>query len=506
MKIFNSSQIRELDSLTISEEKIESVGLMERAAGKLFEWISGRFDRSHRFIILAGCGNNGGDGLALARMMAANRYDTGVFIVKASDRTTDDWKHNYERLKKESGIFPESIDDIEKFPLTSPGDIIIDAIFGSGLTRPVTGTGADVIRKINGSGLTVISVDIPSGLFGEDNSGNTPDTIVRATFTLCFQFPRLSFLLPDSGIYAGDWHVLPIGLSGNGIADMSSPWEYLEKAYVASLLKKRSRFDHKGIFGHGLLVAGSHGRIGAAVLGARAAMKTGIGLITCHVPGCGYEIIQTSVPEAMSRVDIDSSCISSVDDYESFDAIGAGPGIGTETVTRMAFLGLVENCGKPLVIDADGINILGLEKHNLPLFPEKCILTPHVKEFERIAGKTSGGFQRLLLQAEYAGKHKCVVVLKGAYTSVATPGGRIFFNSTGNPGMATAGSGDVLTGIILALLARGYQPADASVLGVYIHGLAGDMAARRSGQESLTASDIIDNISNAFIELEEKNQ
>jgi NAD(P)H-hydrate epimerase len=506
MKIFNTSQIRELDSLTISEEKIESADLMERAAGQLFKWISDRFGRSNRFIILCGPGNNGGDGLALARMLAANRYETEVFFVKVSDRTTDDWKHNKERLGKETGISMETVDDIDKFPVSGQADVIIDAIFGSGLARPVTGIGADVIRKVNQSGCPVISVDIPSGLFGEDNSSNTPDTIIRADYTLSFQFPKLSFLLPDSGIYAGEWHLLSIGLSSNAIMNTPSPFEYLEEGYVTSMLKKRSKFDHKGINGHGLLVAGSHGRMGAAVLGARAALRTGIGLITCHVPGCGYEIIQTTVPEAMSRVDIDKSCIASVDDYDSFDAIGAGPGIGTETVTRMAFLGLVENCDKPLVIDADGINILGMERNNLPLFPEKTILTPHVKEFERIAGKASGGFERLMMLIEFARSHKCVVVLKGAYTAVATPEGKVFFNSTGNPGMATAGSGDVLTGMILALLSRGYLPADAAVLGVYIHGLAGDMAASHTGQESLTASDIIDNISYAFLRLEERNQ
>lgn len=506
MKILSTSQIRELDSLTISEEKIKSADLMERAAGQLYKWISGRFERSHRFIILAGPGNNGGDGLALARMLSANRYHTEVYIVKVSDRTTDDWKQNNERLREEAGISPVTIDDPDMFPAAGKNDIIVDAILGSGLTRPASGIGAEIIRKINQSGCKVISVDIPSGLFGEDNSENTPDTIVRADHTLCFQFPKLSFLLPDSGNYAGEWHVLPIGLSSNAITNMHSPFEYIEEGYAASMLKKRSKFDHKGIYGHGLLVAGSHGRMGAAVLGARAALRTGIGLVTCHVPGCGYEIMQASVPEAMVRVDTDRSCITAVDDFESFDAIGAGPGIGTDMVTRMAFLWFLENCGKPVVIDADGINILGLEKNNFPLLPGMTVLTPHVREFERIAGKAAGGYARLMLQIDFARRHKCVVVLKGAYTSVATPEGKVFFNSTGNPGMATAGSGDVLTGIILALLSRGYQPADAAVLGVYIHGLAGDIAASFAGQESLTASDIILNISNAFRRLEDINQ
>lgn len=506
MKILSASQIRELDSLTISEEKILSSDLMERAAAQLFKWISGRFDRSRRFIILAGPGNNGGDGLALARMMAENRYDVEVFFVKLSDNTSGDWNHNKERLINEAGISLTTIDDTDSFPLTGQGDIIVDSIFGSGLNRPVSGFGAEVIRKINQSGCTVISVDIPSGLFSEDNSSNTPGTIARANYTLSFQLPKLSFLLPDTGIYAGEWHVLPIGLSSSGIQNMTSAWEYIEEAYVSSLLKIRQKFDHKGMYGHGLLFAGSLGRMGAAVLAARAALRTGIGLMTCHVPGCGYEIMQTSVPEAMARVDIDKSCITAIDDIEGFDAIGAGPGMGTETVTRLAFLWFLENCGKPLIIDADGINILGLEKNNLPMLPQSAILTPHVKEFERIAGKASGAYDRLMMQIEFACRHKCVVVLKGAHSSVALPEGKVFFNSTGNPGMATAGSGDVLTGMILALLSRGYPPADAAVLGVYIHGLAGDLAASDVGQESLTASDIIENIPNAFRKLEEKNK
>lgn len=506
MKIFSTSQIREIDSLTIAEEKIQSSDLMERASGQLFKWLSGRFDRSYRFIILAGPGNNGGDGLALARMLSLNRYDTEVFFIRVSDRTTADWSHNYERLKKETSAPFAVVDSIEKFPITGPGDVFIDAIFGSGLARPAEGIGADVIKRVNQSGCTVVSVDSPSGLFGEDNSVNNTGTIIKADYTLSFHFPKLSFLFPDTAGYAGEWHILPIGLSSNAIMNTTTPYEYIEEGTVSSMLKKRSKFDHKGVFGHGLLLAGSYGKMGSAVLGARAALRTGIGLLTCHIPGCGYEIMQISVPEAMARVDNNATCITAVGDFDIFDAIGAGPGLGTDQATCTAFLGLVENCGKPIVIDADGINILGMEREYLLRLPAKTVITPHVREFERIAGKADNGFKRLRMQMEFAAKQNCIVVLKGAYTSIATPEGKVFFNSTGNPGMATAGSGDVLTGMILALLSSGYQPADAAVLGVFLHGLAGDMAAAEKGQESVTASDITDFISNAFFKLRERNQ
>ena len=506
MKIFRTSQIRDIDSLTIAEEKIQSAELMERVSGQLFSWISNRFDRSNRFIILAGPGNNGGDGLALARMLAANRYDAEVFFVRVSDKTSSDWKHNYERIKKETSVPFITLDSIEKFPITGNSDVFIDAIFGSGLTRPADGIGADVIKRVNHSGCTVVSVDIPSGLFGEDNTANNPDIIIKASYTLSFQFPKLSFLFPDTALYAGEWRILPIGLSGNAIMNTPTPYEYIEDTEIISLLKKRSKFDHKGIFGHGLLVAGSYGKMGAAVLGARAALRTGIGLLTCHIPGCGYEIMQISVPEAMVRVDRSATCITGVGEYDIFDAIGAGPGLGADRATSGAFLDLVEKCGKPIVIDADGINILAMEKEKFPVLPVNSILTPHVREFERIAGKADNGFDRLRLQIDFAVKQNCIIVLKGAYTSIATPDGKVFFNSTGNPGMATAGSGDVLTGMILALLSRGYRPADAAVLGVWLHGLAGDLAAAGMGQESVTASDIIDYISHAFVKTEEMNQ
>ena len=501
MKIFRNQQIKEIDDYTIKNEPVSSPDLMERAADQLFKWYINNFDRSRKIIIFAGPGNNGGDGLALARMLSVNRFTTELFFVKISEKKSDDWNHNYRRLEKETEVRFTAIDNIEQFPFIGSDDIIIDAIFGSGLTRNVEGLAELVIKKINQTGNQVISIDIPSGLFGEDNSTNDPGSIVRADFTLSFEFPKLCFMFEENAGYTGDWRILPIGLSKTAIRNTTSRFSYLEDKDIFSILNKRQKFDHKGKFGHGLLIAGSSGKIGAAVLGARAALRTGIGLLTCHVPGCGYQVIQTSIPECMVTIDKNESVFSDHEPSEKFDAAGIGPGIGTDPLTQKAFHNFIINNSKPLVIDADGINILGLNKNWLSSLQPGTILTPHLKEFERISGKSGNSYQRLEKQMEFAAKYNCIIVLKGACSSVVTPSGNVYFNSTGNPGMATAGSGDVLTGMILSLLAQGYSPENSAVIGVYLHGLAGDVAAGKSGFESVIASDIIENIGYAFLKL-----
>jgi NAD(P)H-hydrate epimerase len=501
MKIFRSQQIKEIDKLTIENEPIASVDLMERAADQLLRWFIRTFDRSRRIIVFAGPGNNGGDGIALARLLSVNRFSAEVFFVKISGKTTDDWNYNYQRLEKETSVIFNTIENIGLFPFISSEDVIIDAIFGSGLTRPAEGLAGQVIRKINLTGSVIVSIDIPSGLFGEDNSTNNPETIVCADFTLSFEFPKLCFMFGENAGFVGDWSILPIGLNSHAIRKTLTPYFLLEDNYIFPMLKKRHKFDHKGKYGHGILVAGSFGKMGAAILGAKAALRTGIGLITCHVPGCGYQVMQTSLPEAMVSVDKNEKYCSEIEAVDLYDAIGIGPGIGTDPATQKIFHTLLLNHNKPLIIDADGINILGANKKWLSELPAGTILTPHVKEFERITGKAENSFIRLEKQIEFASKYKCIVVLKGAYSSIAAPDGKVFFNSTGNPGMATAGSGDVLTGIILSLLSQGYSPEDASLTGVYLHGLAGDAAAAKEGYESIIASDIIDNIGNAFLKV-----
>lgn len=505
IKILSCDQIKEIDRYTIENEPVSSSDLMERAAGKLFEWIVVRYDRSKRFRIFTGPGNNGGDGLVLARLLWYGGYKAELYNILFTDKYSIDYLINRKRVEEIREI---PIIDIEKssdLPLITDDDIIIDAIFGSGLSRPVDGIALEAIRHINDSVSTVVAVDIPSGLFGEDNSKNIPGNIVRAYFTLSFQFPKLSFMFADCYKYTGDWHILNIGLHPEAIRNTISPYHLTEKGDITAILKTRGKFDHKGNFGHGLLIAGSRHKTGAAILSAKAALRTGIGLITCHTSSAGSSVIQASLPEAMIQPDRNDTIITDINLDGNFTAFGAGPGIGTSEETCGALHKMLSDCNKPLILDADAINILGLQKEWLKLMPPGTILTPHMKEFERIAGETENSYTRLMVQIAFSSEYKCVVVLKGAHTSVTLPDGRVFFNSTGNPGMATAGSGDVLTGIILSLLAQGYSPADASIAGVYIHGLAGDIAAEKFPFESLVASDIVENIGNAIGKIKTKD-
>jgi ADP-dependent NAD(P)H-hydrate dehydratase / NAD(P)H-hydrate epimerase len=498
MKIFNSQQIRQIDEYTIENEPVSSAGLMERAALELFRWIENESLKQRRILVFSGPGNNGGDGLALARMLYSARYDVETYYVHFTDNCSADWETNKQRLENETSLTLKKISDVSQFPVVYDNDIIVDAIFGSGLSRQAEGLPSEIIERINGCGATIISIDIPSGLFGEDNSSNSGRGVVQADFTLSFQFPKLAFMFGENERFVGEWSVLPIGLSVEKILNTSSSFYYVETGDIRPLLKDRSRFDHKGNFGHAFIVSGSYGKMGSAVLAAEAAMRTGAGLLTCHIPGCGYSIMQGSFPEAMVITDKCDKYITEIGSTGNFSAAGAGPGIGTDKITQEAFHKFLLECRKPCVIDADALNILSMNREWLTLLQPLTILTPHPKEFERLAGRSEDGYSRLMRQIRFAGEYNCIVVLKGANTSVAFPDGRVWFNSTGNPGMATGGSGDVLTGIILSLLSQGYSPQDAAVSGVFIHGLAGDIAAGKSCFETVIASDIINNIGNAF--------
>lgn len=499
MKLFSTKQIAELDKFTIENEPIFDIDLMERAAMQITNWLVNKFSIEQKMVIFAGPGNNGGDAIAIARQMAELDYLCEVYLLGFGKELKDSPAINWQRLMEQNKVKLSKIIDINEFPEIAEYDIILDGMFGSGLTRPLKGVPAEIVKKINQLKNRVVAIDVPSGLMGEDNSENIAENIIEADFTLTFQFPKISFLLAENEKYVGIWEVLSIGLHPTGIQQTSSNFHFIEKIDVVDFIPKRSTFQHKGDFGHALLIAGSYGKMGAAILASKACLRAGVGLLTSHVPRLGYSIIQTTVPEAMASVDQHDSMFTEFPDLSSFSAIGVGPGLGKKQNSCRALCSLLEVAKAPLVIDADALNILSENKEWFKKIPENSILTPHPGEFKRLVGATDNSYESIQKQIQFSKKYKVVLVLKGAFTSISTPAGKLYFNSTGNPGMATAGSGDVLTGIILGLLAQGITSENAAVCGVYLHGLAGDFAAKDKSQYSLIAGDIVENMGGAFL-------
>ena len=506
MKFFTCDKIKAADAYTIANEPISSVDLMERAAEQLANWIHNRFPSETQFIIFAGPGNNGGDGWALARILSKQGYSKiSVYLLQINDLLSPDSEINRERLFSESKVVVRNIKSSSDFPAIDKNDYIIDALFGSGLTRPLVDLPAKLVQFINQSQKKgLLAIDIPSGLLGEDNSGNIPDNIIKASYTLSFQFPKLSFFFAENAKYVGEWHALPIGLHRSFIENETTQFNYIEEEGVIGRLKVRDKFSHKGTYGHALLIAGSYGMMGAAVLSARAAIRAGAGLVTSHVPSCGVDILQNSIPESLLSFDHSEEFFTEFPSPEKYSAIGIGPGLGKNLKSCEALIQLLGKCKVPMVIDADALNILAGSETWQDIIPEGCILTPHPKEFERLFGKFPNSYLRLMTQINFSHEKKCTIILKGAHTCITSSEGNVWFNTTGNPGMATGGSGDVLTGLVLGLVAQGYCASDASILATYIHGFAGDLAAKKKGMHGLIASDIVDNIGPVFSVLENK--
>jgi NAD(P)H-hydrate epimerase len=492
LKILDMAQVRALDAWTIEHEPVKSIDLMERAAKAFVGWFVMRFDATHRLGVVCGTGNNGGDGLAIARLLYGLDYAVSVWIVRGG-RSSDDFTANLGRLQGQL----KPVDFVAGTSFEGC-DVIIDAIFGSGLTRAAEGIFEEAIRQVNNAEAVRVAVDIPSGLFADQH---TTGAVVKADFTVTFQLPKVAFLLPENQGYVGEWRRMDIGLDKSFIRQAETARYYLTRKAVKKLLRARRKFSHKGSYGHALLASGSLGKMGAAVLASRGALRAGVGLLTTHLPGCGVTILQTAVPEAMVSVDKKETIITQAPATENYDAIGVGPGIGQSAETLSALRELMDG-GKPMVIDADALNLLAAHRELLHLVPKGSILTPHPKEFERLSGKWENDFDRLAKQLALARQLKSVVIVKGAHSAVATPEGDVIFNCTGNPGMATGGTGDVLTGILTGLLAQGYPARESALLGVYLHGLSGDMAVREKGLQGLIAGDLIDYLPNAFKTLE----
>ncbi|MGQ0737791.1 MAG: NAD(P)H-hydrate dehydratase [Bacteroidota bacterium] len=501
MKILSAAEIREWDQYTILHEPIASIDLMERAAGKCTDWLLQQFPDGESFSIFCGKGNNGGDGLAIARMLMEKNYKVSVHILEFGHKGTDDFQTNLARLNQLPDHDIHFIQAEQNFHSFPAGQIIVDALFGSGLNRPLEGVTASLVEHINKSGCEIISIDVPGGLFTDRSSGDA--IAVQACHTLSFQCYKPAFLFAENEHAVGEVHLLDIGLHQDFYNNIPSLFELLDDNIIHSIYKPRKRFAHKGKFGHALLVAGSYGKIGAAVLAAKACLRSGAGLLTCHIPKCGYDILQISVPEAMVVTDFNSSFNTKFDwDQPDYDSVGIGPGMGTAAETKTMLQEFFGSYRNPLVLDADALNIMASQKDLLESVPAGSILTPHPKEFERLFGETANDFDRVLLALQKAKELNCIIVLKGHHTFIATAEGKGFFNSTGNAGMATAGSGDVLTGILTGLLAQGYSQVEAAILGVYLHGLAGDIAVKEFSQEAMLAGDIIDCLSESFKRLE----
>ena len=492
MKILASSQLKELDKYTIEHEPIASIDLMERAAHALTDAIVRRWDSSYEVVVFAGPGNNGGDALAVARMLSQKKYHVEVFLFNTKGSLSEECQTNLNRLKTCGSIYFTEISTQFDPPTLTEKHLVVDGLFGSGLNKPLSGGFAAVVKYINASRAQVVAIDTPSGLMSEDNTYNVRQHIVRAHATLSIQLPKLSFLFAENEDIVGDWEMLDIGLKQSFIDTAPSVYSILEETDIRPLIRPRKRFAHKGTFGHGLLIAGSYGMAGASILAAKACLKSGIGLLTVHVPIHNHDLLQTTVPEAIVHTDIQERYFAQPIHRNRYSALAIGPGLGQEEDTALAMMEQIQGSTLPMVLDADAINILSTHRNWLNRLPKRCILTPHLGELERLIGKCMDTYERLTKVRELAAYLQSYIIVKGAWTTIVTPEGHFHFNPTGNPGMATGGSGDVLTGILLGLLAQGYSREEACKLGVYIHGLAGDIAAEEKTEMGMTASDIIE--------------
>ncbi|MEO6683759.1 MAG: NAD(P)H-hydrate dehydratase [Ginsengibacter sp.] len=492
MKIFSAPQIKAWDAYTIQNESITSIDLMERAAIACFDWITRHFDHYSSFTIFCGRGNNGGDGIALARLLHEKNYKVRVFIAGLS-KGSNDFEENLNRFREISQHL-EFINTEEAFP-SLENDVVIDAIFGIGLNKKPAGVYPLLIEYINKNAKTVISIDVPSGMYIDNTSeGNK---IIRSNFTLTFQNEKLAFLMQENADYNKRREMLDIKLSEHYGKSEESLYELIDKSLIQKIYSPRKPFSHKGNYGHACLIAGSYGMMGAAVLAAEACLRSGVGKLSCFIPKCGYQILQISVPEAMCQT-FGKKHLEDLTNEFDFEVIGIGPGLGNFPNQKKLLKSVFKNFKKPTIIDADALNVLSTNPSLFKKIPAGSILTPHPKEFERLFGKTVSDFHTIEVALEKATLYNIYIVLKGHHTFIATPSGKGYFNSTGNPGMATGGSGDVLTGIITSLIAQKYSSLDACILGVYLHGVAGDLGSEQLSEEALKAGDIVNFLPEAF--------
>ncbi|MBW7674029.1 NAD(P)H-hydrate dehydratase [Chryseobacterium chendengshani] len=500
MKILTAETVKSADQFTIKNEPIASILLMERAAATCARWIFENGKNHTKFAVFCGNGNNGGDGFAISRLLYLKGFDVDVFIDESNKKFSEDAQINYQKLKEISGISIRDFKEIAGIEFDQK-TVIIDALFGTGLSRKLQGSYAEIISKLNTLKQIKISIDVPSGLFS-DKILEESQTVFKADYTLTFQLWKQTFLHPETGKFTGEVIVLDINLSKGFIEKSESDYFVIDDQMIESIFWPRNEFAHKGSYGKAIIVAGSYGKIGAAVLATKSALKTGAGLTFTIAPNCGYEILQTSCPEAMfisggekftEEIDIQQNAV-----------YGIGPGLSTNSLTEKALLKFLKQTENHLLLDADALNIISNNKKSIQLIPGNSIITPHPKEFERLFGPTENSFERLELARTKAKELQIFIVLKDHHTQIITPEGKVFYNTTGNSGLAKGGSGDILTGIITSLLAQKYSPENACIFGVWLHGKAADFAADKFSKESMLPTDVIDELGNVFLMLNKK--
>jgi len=503
MKIFAKEQIYHGDTLTVKRQNISSTDLMERAGTQIFNWLHMRMQGAQVPIhVFCGIGNNGGDGLVIARHLITHGYNVITYVVNCSDKRSKDFLKNYDRIKNVTKDWPTLLSCTEEFPQIHQDDIIIDAVFGIGLNRPADDWVKALFQHFKNSKAFTLSVDMPSGLYA-DKVPESEDGVVWANHTISFASPKLVFFLPDTAKFTQQWEVIDIGLDPEFLMTTETEAELISRYEVLPMYQPREKFAHKGNYGHSLIIGGSYGKIGSVVLSSRATLVSGAGLVTAYIPKCGYNVLQTALPEAMVISDTGENIVTNIDYDLDPTVIGIGIGLGTDKSTISTFEAFLKSNKAPLVIDADGINMLASKKTLLKLLPENTVLTPHPKELERLIGTWKDDFDKIKKVKSFSKKHRVILIIKGANT-ITVLHEKLYINTTGNPGLATAGSGDVLTGIITGLISQGYEAIVAAIFGVYLHGRSADIALEDFGYQSLIASHIIDYLGEAYIDLFKK--
>jgi len=503
MKLFTLEDILGIERQTLTQENTKFHDLVERVGNAAANEIASHWRPSVRTVIFAGPGNDGAYALMTASSLLERGYVPHIYLFNIGGNSLNDECRRCRdilRAKYSSDVLEEVVTKFN-IPELGVSDLVIDGLFGPELRQPLTGGFMSLVRYINESGATVVSLDMPSGMCGDWNHNVSARNVVKADVTLALQYPRLPFFFADFAGLAGQWRVLDIGYSREAAENRQSSFYLIEDDEVRSLLKPREPFSNKSDYGSACLVAGSYGMVGASVLACMGALRAGAGKVTVYGPQCSFSVVQTAAPEAMFMSDKSHHEISDITLPDTFSAIGVGPGIGTSEATVDALDSFIKRYRSPLVLDADALNCIALRPALLNHIPVLSVITPHAGEFDRLFGKQSSHEARLLKAVEVSRKYNLLILLKGHYTTLVRPDGKIYINSSGSPAMATPGSGDVLTGVLTAFMAQGYKPEVAALIAAFVHGRAGELASLRHGQYGVIASDIVNCIGEAIMKI-----